>query len=225
MRRVVKVALVLLSIFIIYIFLQRKYLNRFNNDIEIFQMENPNKDQFEKQIEQSYPSIFTNMTQNFHDLQKYSLKTISSIEPAERKKLNRNINKHFNYYTAPLSRKGTNTLKVLSEGKGITNTVTRQFNYRYLITQLKGVRKIYLFSPKNRKYLYAKGNKSQVDFFRDDLLALPKLAETKYIEIILYPGQMLYIPFNWWYNYEIIEDSFAVYQQSDTLFSKYLLKN
>ena len=83
----------------------------------------------------------------------------------------------------------------------------------------------YLFSPKNRKYLYAKGNKSQVDFFRDDLLALPKLAETKYIEIVLYPGQMLYIPFNWWYNYEIIEDSFAVYQQSDTLFSKYLLKN
>ena len=174
MRTVVKVALVLLSILIIYIFLQRKYLNRFNNDIEIFQMENPNKTQFENQREKVIPEIFTNMTQNFHDLQKYSLKTISSIEPAERKKLNRNINKHFDYYTAPLSGKNTNTLKVLAEGKGITNTLTRQFNYRYLITQLKGVRKIYLFSPKNRKYLYAKEIKSQVDFFRDDLSALQK---------------------------------------------------
>lgn len=225
MKTIVKIALILTAIFIFYLILQRKYLNRFNNDIEIFQIENPNKTQFEKQVEQSYPSIFTNMTQNFHDLQKYSLKTITSIEPAERKKLNKNIHKHFNYYNAPLSSKNTNTIKVLAEGKGITNTATRQFNYRYFITQLKGVRKIYLFAPKNRKYLYAKGNKSQVDFFRDNLLELPKLSETKYIEIILYPGQMLYIPFNWWYNYEIVEDSFAVYHQSDTLFSKYLLKN
>ena len=112
----------------------------------------------------------------------------------------------------------------MSETKGVTNTVTRQYNYRYMITQLKGVRRIYLFAPKNRKYLYAKGDKSQIDFFRDDLLKYPKLSETKYIEVVLYPGQMLYIPFNWWYNYEIQEDSFAVYHQSDTLFSKYLLK-
>ena len=39
-----------------------------------------------------------------------------------------------------------------------------------MITQLKGVKTIYLFAPKNRKYLYAKGDKSQIDFFTDNLL-------------------------------------------------------
>lgn len=222
MKLSTKVFLILLAILGVFVYLQRKYLNRFNNDIEIFQMENPNKIQFERQVDQSYPSIFTNMTQNFHDLQKYSLDTISSIEATEKRKLNRNIQKHFSYYNAPLN--GKNIIKVMSEGKGVTNTVTRQYNYRYLITQLKGVRRVFLFAPKNRKFLYAKGDKSQIDFFRDDLLKYSKLSETKYIEVILYPGQMLYIPFNWWFNYEIMEDSFAVYHQSDTLFSKYLLK-
>lgn len=223
MKLTTKIFVILIAIFGVFIYLQKKYLNRFNNDIEIFQMENPGKTQFERQVEQSYPSIFTNTTKNFHDLQKYSLATISSIETSERKKLNRNIQRHFSYYNAPLSGKN-NIIRVMSETKGVTNTVTRQYNYRYMITQLKGVRRVYLFAPKNRKYLYAKGDKSQIDFFRDDLLKHPKLSETKYIEIVLYPGQMLYIPFNWWYNYEIMEDSFAVYHQSDTLFSKYLLK-
>ncbi len=45
----------------------------------------------------------------------------------------------------------------MSETKGVTNTVTRQYNYRYMITQLKGVRRVYLFAPKGGKYLYAKG--------------------------------------------------------------------
>ena len=222
MKLTAKIFLILIAILAVFLYLQKGYLNRFNNDIEIFQLENPGKAQFERQIEQSYPSIFTNMTQNFHDLQKYSLATISSIEVKERRKLNKNIQRHFSYYNAPLE--GKNNIRVMSETQGVTNTVTRQYNYRYMITQLKGVRRVYLFAPKNRKYLYAKGDKSQIDFFRDDLLKYPKLSETKYIEVVLYPGQMLYIPFNWWYNYEIKEDSFAVYHQSDTLFSKYLLK-
>ena len=223
MKLTTKLFLILIAILAVFLYLQKRYLNRFNNDIEIFQLENPGKEQFERQIEQSYPSIFTNMTQNFHDLQKYSLSTISSIEVKERRKLNKNIQRHFSYYNSPLSGKN-NSIRVMSETQGVTNTVTRQYNYRYMITQLKGVRRVYLFAPKNRKYLYAKGDKSQIDFFRDDLLKYPKLSETKYIEVVLYPGQMLYIPFNWWYNYEIKEDSFAVYHQSDTLFSKYLLK-
>ena len=76
MKLTAKIFLILIAIFAVFLYLQKRYLNRFNNDIEIFQMENPGKAQFERQIEQSYPSIFTNMTQNFHDLQKYSLATI-----------------------------------------------------------------------------------------------------------------------------------------------------
>ena len=72
MKLTTKIFVILIAIFGVFIYLQKKYLNRFNNDIEIFQMENPGKTQFERQVEQSYPSIFTNTTKNFHDLQKYS---------------------------------------------------------------------------------------------------------------------------------------------------------
>ena len=222
MKTLYKIILVTIAVLCFFLYLQRNYVNRFNNDIEIFQIENPNKDQFEKNVELSYPTIFTSVSKNFKDIQKFSLKTLKEIEPKEKKKLDKNIKKHFRYYDTPLNSRSN--INILSESDGISNTITRQDNYRLMITQLKGVKKVYLFAPKNRKYLYAKGNKSQIDFFTDNLLDYPKLTETKYIEVILYPGQMLYIPFNWWYNYKNTEESFAVYHKSDSIFSKYLLK-
>lgn len=222
MKTILKILFVSFVVLCFFLYLQRNYVNRFNNDIEIFQIENPNKEQFEKNIELSYPTIFTSVSQNFKDIQKYSLKSLKEIEPKEKNKLDKNIKRHFKYYDTPLNSRSS--INILSESAGTSNTVTRQGNYRYMITQLKGVKTIYLFAPKNRKYLYAKGDKSQIDFFTDNLLEYPKLSETKYIEIVLYPGQMLYIPYNWWFNYKNTEDSFAVYHKSDSIFSKYLLK-
>lgn len=217
-----KILIICTLIFIFFIYLQRNYVNRYNNDIEIFQMENPNKKQFENQIDESYPSIFTNVSQNFKAIQEYSLASLVSMEPKEKKKLEVNIKKHFKYYHVPLLSKGE--IKIQSEVQNSSNTVTRQSNYRFCLTQLKGVKKVYLFAPKNKKFLYAKKNKSQIDFFTSNLLDYPNLSETKYIEVILYPGQMLYIPYNWWYNYQNTEDSMTVYQHSESIFSKYLLK-
>ena len=68
---------ILLIILIAFLFLQYRYLNRVNNDFEIFQIENPLKSQFEGITDQSYPSIFTNVSKNFFSLQTYSLEKIS----------------------------------------------------------------------------------------------------------------------------------------------------
>ena len=67
-------------------------------------------------------------------------------------------------------------------------------------------------------------NHSLVDFFKDDLTKYPLLAKTKYIEIILYPGQMIYIPYKWYYCYVCEEDSLSVISSSENILTK-ILKN
>ena len=215
---------ILLIILIAFLFLQYRYLNRVNNDFEIFQIENPLKNQFEGIVDQSYPSIFTNVSKNFFALQNYSLENINSMSKKSKEQLNKNIKKHFSYYNVPLCL--NSKVDIVSEPENTSNLITRQNNYRLCICQLKGTKNIVLFSPKQGKYLYAdkQGNKSKIDFYKSDLLQYPKLSETKYIEVILYPGQMLYIPYNWWYSYNTSEDSFAVYHSSDSVFSRFLIK-
>ena len=55
----------------------------------------------------------------------------------------------------------------------------------------------------------------------DDSLDL--LSKTKYIEITLYPGQMIYIPHSWYYGYINEEDSFSVVCKSESIFSYFLM--
>ena len=83
-----KILIICTLIFIFFIYLQRNYVNRYNNDIEIFQMENPNKKQFENQVDESYPSIFTNVSQNFKAIQEYSLASLVSGTKEKKREVN-----------------------------------------------------------------------------------------------------------------------------------------
>ena len=58
------------------------------------------------------------------------------------------------------------------EGAGTTDYIMKQSNYRLLICQLKGVKKLILFTPNQGKYLYLDktGCKSGISFWTDDLL-------------------------------------------------------
>ena len=72
-----KVRLFIISIILVILFLQFKVITQVNNKFEILQAENPNKDQYEKIVGNNYPAIFTNISENFFDLQKYSLESIN----------------------------------------------------------------------------------------------------------------------------------------------------
>ena len=90
MNTLLKILLFSVAVLGFFLYLQRNYINRFNNDIEIFQIENPNKNQFEKNVELSYPTIFTSVSKNFKDIQKYSLNTLQEIDTKEKKRYEKN---------------------------------------------------------------------------------------------------------------------------------------
>tara|TARA_B100000242_G_scaffold281514_1_gene241850 strand:+ start:429 stop:1091 length:663 start_codon:yes stop_codon:yes gene_type:complete len=217
-----KIKLFVISIILVLIFLQFRVINQVNNKFEILQAENPNKDQFEKIVGNAYPAIFTNVSENFFDLQKYSLDSINKIDKESRANLNTNLKNHFDYYSVPMKAKSEMAINL--EGAGTTDYIMKQSNYRLLICQLKGVKKLILFTPNQGKYLYLDktGCKSGISFWTDDLLQYPKLEKTQYVEVVLYPGQMIYIPYQWYWASLNEEDSFTVYHKSESFFSRFI---
>ena len=174
----------LFFVFIIFIIvLQIVDSKKTNNKFDILQIDNPNKEEFEKVLNSRSPTISTNVSANFFDLQKMPPKNYYTLEKKDKQNLDNNLREHFKYYIQPLSIKHNFEINV--EEQGSTNNIVKANNGRLLICQLIGLKKILLFSPNQEKYLYLKrsGNSSKLNFFTDDLLQFPLIAKTKYIEI------------------------------------------
>ena len=63
-------------------------------------------------------------------------------------------------------------------------------------------KKILLFSPEQKKYLYCNKNntESKIDFWDEKTYeGYPLFKKGKYVEIIVKENQMVYIPYKWWY--------------------------
>mgnify|MGYP001267775729 CR=1 FL=1 len=63
-----------------------------------------------------------------------------------------------------------------------------------------------------------------MNFWNQDTKLYPKVVESKYLEIVLYPGQIIFIPHKWIFCYEMIENSMSVSFFSESIFTN-LLKN
>ena len=208
---------------LIFLFFQYRFINKNNNIIDIYQADNPNKDEFEKILNKKSPSIFTNVSENFFSLQEKSPSSLYKMKLKEKKKLINNLKKHFSYYNSPMCIKSDFNLKIEEENSSIK--LKKVNSSRLLISQLIGKRKLILFSPNQKENLYVMNNKdSIVDFFKHDLTLYPLLAKTKYVEVILYPGHMIYIPNNWYYGYINEDESLSTISQSENIFSKFFRK-
>ncbi|KAF9435771.1 Lysine-specific demethylase 8 [Entomortierella beljakovae] len=110
--------------------------------------------------------------------------------------------------------------------------------YHNLLAQVVGKKYIRLYSPKESSKLYCYGsrseragegedevegndesqgqettmlgNTSQVNIENPDLGQHPLFAEAEYVETILGPGELLYIPFQWWHYIRSLSISFSV---------------
>ena len=60
-----KIQIIGLIILIVLICLQISFINKKYTDYNILQSKNPNKEKFEKVVSQKYPSVFTDITNNW----------------------------------------------------------------------------------------------------------------------------------------------------------------
>ena len=80
-----------------------------------------------------------------------------------------------------------------------------------LLAQVRGRKRLLLFEPKQTTSLYPfpahskLAHLSQINIDQPDLNKFPKFQETKYLECILEPGEILFIPPFWWHQVYSLE--------------------
>ena len=78
----------------------------------------------------------------------------------------------------------------------------------FVVFKVKGKKRFVLFSPEqfSKLYPYPVGHphdrQSQVDFNKPDFQKFPKFRLVDALEAILEPGDLLYLPTNWWHYVE-----------------------
>ncbi|KAJ1911478.1 hypothetical protein IWQ60_010114 [Tieghemiomyces parasiticus] len=89
--------------------------------------------------------------------------------------------------------------------------------YHNLLAQVVGYKYIRLYSPDETSNLYPfpsgeslMTNTSEVDVEQPDLNRYPRFRKARYVECILGPGQLLYIPPYWWHYVRSLTTSFSI---------------
>ena len=203
---------------------------KINNNWEILQVDDPSKDKYEELMIQKSPTIITGVIEKWDGINQidpqYIIETKNKyIIHADVKKL---LDKYTGFYdlTLSISKKYSSYY----DKADATTSIVLQENHRHLMCQLYGKRKIILFSPDQADFLYPTRdnspknknktlNKSKVDFWNPDYKEYPKFNDSKYLEIILSPGQILYIPYGWWWCSINIYESITLNVLSQPLFS------
>lgn len=77
--------------------------------------------------------------------------------------------------------------------------------YDNLFVQIAGTKRFRIFEPQQTRSLYAYpihhplDTRAQVDLEHPDYVAFPRLAEAHCVELLLRPGQTLFLPAYWWH--------------------------
>lgn len=85
-----------------------------------------------------------------------------------------------------------------------------------VLAQVRGAKRVKLFSPANSRYLYPYPAQSRIphmsmiDLENPDLDRFPLLAKARSFEVDLAEGDMLFIPFSWWHTVRSLSASISV---------------
>jgi hypothetical protein len=184
-------------------------------EIELITAEDPDHTIFAESITKG-PCVFTGTTVAFDKLQHYPLSELIKMEEGEKLKMNQNLQDHFLYYVKELN--GPKSVISRGEAENSVNPLQKVTNKYFCIAQIKGVKKILLFTPRQEKNLYPSPTNptvSQANYFKDPLINYPTLQDTTYIEIEAYPGHLISIPKGYWWTSITLEESFNSYLRVD----------
>lgn len=214
--------LLLFILVITILILQYRTINKKVTSYDILQSDNPDKDKFEDIINRKNITIFMNVVKDLEMIKNVKYSEFKDIDKDNKKKLERILNNHFKYYIIPLTYSFSFTLQV--ENKDFESPLILVDSYRYLHCQIDGNKKLIIFNQDQKKYLYFKKMNSQCNFWNIDLTKYPLTSKSKYVEILLGPGQMVYIPYGWIYCYKNLDNNIYVNCNSESIFSKLLKK-
>lgn len=235
--------LVIILLILLFIYCQVRIHRKYNTDYQILQVNDPEKEILENTLNQKYPTVLTNVVIRWKGIRDLDIKTVKDTGQKLIKdpKFLKILDQYFNFYHLPLTIYSNYSLKHYN--KNDTQYINKQTHFRFYITQIYGTSKYVLFSPKEETYLYPSKNKnvSTLNYWKlnsweeyinknpnnkdiEDkrtkyLDKFPKYNNAKYIEIILHPGNMLYIPYNWWYTSLATNDNIRITAYSRSLFS------
>ena len=177
---------------------------------------------------------------NYQDYNEFIDREIKQMRVTNDSKFIKLLDKYFGFYHIPMAISRNYTLKYFQRND--TQYITKMNNFRFYTAQIYGKARFILFSPKEEKYLYPTKDKkfSKLNYWKlqswdaklernpDKTLEekrtryldrFPKFNKVKYIEIILHPGNMLYIPYGWWFTSLAVDDNIRITSSSRSIFS------
>ncbi|MGA7158324.1 MAG: cupin-like domain-containing protein [Acidobacteriaceae bacterium] len=96
-------------------------------------------------------------------------------------------------------------------GPGGTVTPLHHDTMNILFCQIYGSKQITLISPDETPWLYNEISVySEVDFENPDLESYPLFQHVDQIEVVVNPGEVLFIPVGWWHHVRSLETSISV---------------
>jgi hypothetical protein len=110
-----------------------------------------------------------------------------------------------------LTRKNRAPHTYLWFGPGGTVTPLHHDTMNILFCQVYGRKRIALISPDESPWLYNEvGVFSEVDFENPDLETYPLFQHVDSVEVVMGPGEILFIPVGWWHHVRSLDTSISV---------------
>lgn len=234
------IIIVFLLLFSIVLYSHIINLKKVNNNIEILQLKNPNGSKIQDLLQEKSPIIFKDVLYEWEPVVNIFDKSINDINNMVQndKLFNKDILNCLNNYSMFLSF-GWDYYLMEKTINDIDDHFTLEKQHRHLICQIMGTQRYYLISPNQSQYINNKKKESSnliinkdeedskkkyklsklaskneivsiVNFWNEKETDIEPFNKVEYIEIILREGNILYIPYGWWFLSQVEEDTLVM---------------
>ena len=204
------IVIVLIIIFFILNFLNIK---KTNNSYEILQKYKPYRNEIIEIVRNKLPVVMLGVVEDWFIYDKNDVIDQSKLTEEV---LNENT-KLLNNVLTINKRYEINFLEIKNKPK--KSKLIRENKVRHFLCLLTGNISVYLFNPEQKIEYFINNNRQQESKYSFWTKEKEHLKETKYIEINLGTEQILFIPYGWWYCYQVKDSGIMLDINSDTVFT------